>query len=83
MLRVCIPLSALILWSSAVSAATTIPLLPPPKLQASSYLLIDSQTQTVIAEHNAQERNPPCQPDKDYDGLCGGRRNPAWPSRRR
>ena len=69
MLRVCIPLSALILWSSAVSAATTIPLLPPPKLQASSYLLIDSQTQTVIAEHNAQERNPPASLTKIMTGY--------------
>ena len=69
MLRVCIPLSALMLWSSVLAAANTIPLLPAPKLQASSYLLIDSKTQTVIAEHNAEERNPPASLTKIMTGY--------------
>ena len=33
-------------------------MLPPPKLEASSYLLIDAQTSKVLAEHNAQENAP-------------------------
>ena len=37
--------------------------------QASSYLLIDSQTQTVLAEHNAQERNAPASLTKIMTGY--------------
>jgi len=69
MLRVCIPLTAFVLWSSTVFAANAIPLLPPPKLQASSYLLIDSKTQTVLAEHNSQERNAPASLTKIMTGY--------------
>ncbi|MCZ6459257.1 MAG: serine-type D-Ala-D-Ala carboxypeptidase, partial [Gammaproteobacteria bacterium] len=32
---------------------------PPPKVAASSYLLIDADTQKVLVEHNAHESLPP------------------------
>ena len=56
MLRIGIALFALTLAFPSVFAANSIPLLPPPKLEASSYLLIDAQTSKVLAEHNAQEK---------------------------
>lgn len=69
MLRVCIPLSVLILWSCVASAANIIPLLPPPKLQATSYLLIDAKTQKVLAEHNSKERAAPASLTKIMTGY--------------
>lgn len=56
MLRIGIALFALTLVLPSVYAANSIPLLPAPKLEASSYLLIDAQTSKVLAEHNAQEK---------------------------
>lgn len=69
MLRVCIPISVLILWSCVASAANIIPLLPPPKLQATSYLLIDAKTQKVLAEHNSKERAAPASLTKIMTGY--------------
>jgi D-alanyl-D-alanine carboxypeptidase (penicillin-binding protein 5/6) len=69
MLRVCSALIAFTLFSVAAQAANPIPLLPPPKLQATSFLLIDAKTQTVLAEHNADERNPPASLTKIMTGY--------------
>lgn len=32
---------------------------PPPDIAASSYLLIDANSEKILVEHNAHERNPP------------------------
>ncbi len=69
MRRVCSALIAFTLFASAAQAANPIPLLPPPKLQATSFLLIDAKTQTVLAEHNADERNPPASLTKIMTGY--------------
>lgn len=41
----------------AHAAAPIIP--PPPKLDASSFLLIDAESERIIVEHNVHEPNPP------------------------
>ncbi|NCF78157.1 MAG: serine-type D-Ala-D-Ala carboxypeptidase, partial [Proteobacteria bacterium] len=69
MLRIGIALFALTLVFPAVYAANSIPLLPPPKLEASSYLLIDAQTSKVLAEHNAHEKNAPASLTKIMTGY--------------
>jgi D-alanyl-D-alanine carboxypeptidase (penicillin-binding protein 5/6) len=69
MLRIGIALFALTLVLPSVYAANSIPLLPAPKLEASSYLLIDAQTSKVLAEHNAQEKNAPASLTKIMTGY--------------
>ena len=32
---------------------------PPPQIKATSYILLDAETNTVIAEYGADETNPP------------------------
>ena len=39
------------------SASSLVP--PPPQIKATSYILLDAQTNKVIVEHEADERNPP------------------------
>ena len=39
------------------SALSLVP--PPPKIKATSYILLDAQTNKVIVEYEADERNPP------------------------
>ena len=39
------------------SASSLVP--PPPKIKATSYILLDAQTNKVIVEYEADERNPP------------------------
>ena len=51
-----IPLTCL-LASLAYGAAPIIP--PPPSVAATSYLLVDADTQAVLVEHDAHERLPP------------------------
>lgn len=69
MRRIGLVLAALIFNPALVGAASTIPLLPPPNLQASSYLLIDADTNKVLAEHNARERNAPASLTKIMTGY--------------
>lgn len=69
MLRIGLALLALMLVFSKAYAANSIPLLPPPKLEASSYLLIDAQTSKVLVEHNAQEKNAPASLTKIMTGY--------------
>ena len=57
------------LVSSSAFAANSIPLLPPPNLQASSFLLIDADTNKVLAEHNARERSAPASLTKIMTGY--------------
>ena len=59
----------LALSSSSAFAANSIPLLPPPNLQASSFLLIDADTNKVLAEHNARERSAPASLTKIMTGY--------------
>lgn len=41
-------------------AFTAVPIIPSaPNINATSYLLIDAQSNKVLVEHNAHERNPP------------------------
>lgn len=48
----------ILLWSLSVYAAA--PIIPPhPTINATSYLLIDADSQKVIVEHNAHEQKPP------------------------
>ena len=69
MRRIDFVLAALIFNPALVGAASTIPLIPPPNLQASSYLLIDADTRKVLAEHNARERNAPASLTKIMTGY--------------
>ena len=69
MLRIGIALFALTLVFPTVHAANSIPLLPPPKLEASSYLLIDAQTSKVLVEHDAHEKNAPASLTKIMTGY--------------
>lgn len=62
-------LVALTFNAAAVGAANTIPLLPPPNLQASSYLLIDAETNKVLAERNSREANAPASLTKIMTGY--------------
>ena len=39
------------------SASSLVP--PPPQIKATSYILLDAQTNKVIVEYEADERNPP------------------------
>ena len=39
------------------NASSLVP--PPPKIKATSYILLDAQTNKVIVEYEADERNPP------------------------
>ena len=55
--------------SSSAFAANSIPLLPPPNLQASSFLLIDADTNKVLAEHNARQRSAPASLTKIMTGY--------------
>ena len=57
------------LVSGSAVAANSIPLLPPPNLQASSFLLIDADTNKVLAEHNARERSAPASLTKIMTGY--------------
>ena len=57
------------LVSGAAVAAKSIPLLPQPNLQASSFLLIDADTNKVLAEHNARERSAPASLTKIMTGY--------------
>jgi D-alanyl-D-alanine carboxypeptidase (penicillin-binding protein 5/6) len=57
------------LVSGSAFAANSIPLLLPPNLQASSFLLIDADTNKVLAEHNAQERSAPASLTKIMTGY--------------
>ena len=57
------------LVSGSAVAANSIPLLPPPNLQASSFLLIDADTNKVLAEHNARERSTPASLTKIMTGY--------------
>ena len=57
------------LVSSSAFAANSIPLLPPPNLQVSSFLLIDADTNKVLAEHNARERSAPASLTKIMTGY--------------
>ena len=69
MLRVVISLTVL-MFGFCLSAATyAVPTLPPPTLQATSYLLIDATTQKVLAERNAEERNAPASLTKIMTGY--------------
>ncbi|MBL6708335.1 MAG: D-alanyl-D-alanine carboxypeptidase, partial [Pseudomonadales bacterium] len=64
-----IALVFLTLVSSSAFAANSIPLLPPPNLQASSFLLIDADTNKVLAEHNARQRSAPASLTKIMTGY--------------
>jgi len=55
--RTCTVLLTGLLASLAQAAAPIIP--PPPDVAATSYLLIDSDTEAVLVEHDAHERLPP------------------------
>ena len=69
MLRVVTSLTVL-MFGFCLSAATYAVLtLPPPTLQATSYLLIDATTQKVLAERNAEERNAPASLTKIMTGY--------------
>ena len=57
------------LVSGSAFAANSIPLLLPPNLQASSFLLIDADTNKVLAEHNARERSAPASLTKIMTGY--------------
>ncbi len=46
------------LATGAVQAAAQI-IPPPPKVDASSFLLIDAESERIIVEHNVHEPNPP------------------------
>ena len=50
--------AACLAWAAnAVAAAPIIP--PPPKVDATSFLLIDATSETVLVEHNVHEPNAP------------------------
>ena len=55
-----------LVWSAAPISP------PPPVLQASSFLLIDADTGTVLAEHNANERKAPASLTKIMTGYVVG-----------
>ena len=57
------------LVSGSAVAANSIPLLLPPNLQASPFLLIDADTNKVLAEHNARERSAPASLTKIMTGY--------------
>ena len=50
-------LLALVVMPTAQAAAPIIP--PAPTINATSFLLIDADSQKVIVEHNSHEQNPP------------------------
>ncbi len=60
-LRACtVVLSALLAALTATLARAEAPIIPPPPdVAASSYVLIDADTQKVLVQHNAHERLPP------------------------
>lgn len=62
-------LAALVFFSASAVAAQSIPQLPPPNLQASSYLLIDADTNKVLAEYNARESSAPASLTKIMTGY--------------
>ncbi len=50
----------LIVLCSMAGAQAQEPIIPPaPEIQASSYLLVDAESDKVIVEYNAHEQNPP------------------------
>ena len=60
MLRRLVLLGVSAITLAAPVAAGQAPIIPPPpKVAASSYLLIDADTQRVLVEHNAHESLPP------------------------
>lgn len=59
---------SVIFWFVAAIVSTSLPLSvygaapiipPPPTINATSFLLIDAESQKVLVEHNAHERKPP------------------------
>lgn len=62
-------LAAIVFFSTSAVAAQSIPQLPPPNLQASSYLLIDADTNKVLAEYNARESSAPASLTKIMTGY--------------
>lgn len=50
----------ILLWLPAVLAQAAAPIIPPaPEVAATSYLLMDADTEKVLADHDAHERLPP------------------------
>ncbi len=62
-------LAAIVFFSTSAVAAQSVPQLPPPNLQASSYLLIDADTNKVLAEYNARESSAPASLTKIMTGY--------------